>query len=224
MADVEFHSKNIAETKAKKDREVFVNVQEKKTIRQSAEEFQKKFAEAKAHASESRAKIENPGADENGVIRTHKQKTNWKPIIAVLIIIIIGITAYYVYPLIDKALTPTFEEAYELIKTDYEKGFNAYQKIINHSKDKSEKSDALARRSYAIIQVCDGKCLNQIKSDANEAEKISPSPNTAWLWHIIEYRYGSEDESENWIKTANSRGGISGWWDESDWTGDFNND
>ncbi len=97
MSDPVFHSKDIADTKAKEKRKVFVKVEEKKTLKQSAEEFQKKFAEAKAHAAESRAKIENPGVDANGLVTSHVKKPIAKIILITLIIAAVVAGGIFIY-------------------------------------------------------------------------------------------------------------------------------
>jgi len=126
--EVTFDSGNLANTKAKEKREIFVNVGQKKTIKQSAEEFQRKFAAA-------RDRVANQGANANGEIKSKKPIPK-KPFVIALIIIILGAGGYLAYPTIKSYFTPTKEKAYKLLQENPRKGVDYYYRL--YTKESNE--------------------------------------------------------------------------------------
>lgn len=214
---VAFHSSNISDTKAREKREVFVKVEEKKTLRQSAEEFQKKFAEAKAHAAESRAKIENPGADERGVIRSRQRfSLPWKKIIKTIVIIIIvaglGIGGYLAYPAIKERFTPTVEKAVAAAAAGKcQESIQNYQGVIDSASSATTKADLLQSRIMTLFQNCHDQSSSQILKDAYAAEELSPSAKTAYTIWFMESEYGDAAKAEEWRVKSEERGGSTEW-------------
>ena len=206
MADkpVTFHSENIRDTKAHEKREVFVNVEQKKTIKQSAEEFQKKFAAAKAHAAESRAKIENPGADEHGVVasRTRKPfptKTFLKIFIPVLLLAGAGFAVYHFWPAIHHEFFEVSEaRARELIEKDPKRFIEMYDKLIAEAKDEDEKILLLYNRIGMLDQYYGSKYASQMLNDAYTANELLPCYETAEQIVWLEEAYGTEAKAEEW--------------------------
>ena len=204
MTDVEFHSKNIADTKAKEKREIFVKVEEKKTIKQSAEEFQKKFAEAKAHAAESRARIENPGADEKGVIRSHQRlNINWRKVFKVLIpLVIIGGLALAVYlnwgAIHHEFFEVSRERAAELVRSNPGRAISMYDELIKQTTNEDSKIDLLYERMALLSSRHADSYTDQILADAYAAYEILPCYETASVIVETEESYGSTTAAEEW--------------------------
>lgn len=202
-----FHSGNIADTKSKTKREVFVNVEQKKTIKQSAAEFQKKFAEAKAHAAESRAKIENPGADENGVIRSRIPFVfPWKATIICLVIIGLGIGIYLAYPTIAYHLMPSEQRGFEILLQDKTAGIEYLTKLADRQTTANAKATILVNTGEYLLEKYDdaGEDIRQL---AYKAEKLAPSIDTAVLIWRYQQTYGTEEEATNWLQIIEERGG-----------------
>jgi len=202
-----FHSQNIADTKAKEKREVFTKVEEKKTLKQSAEEFQKKFADAKAHAAESRARIENPGADANGVIRSHKRfNINWKLVrrITIPVIIIAGLAAavYFNWGAIHHEFFEVSESrAQEFLPDNPERFIAMYDKLIEQETVAEEKARLLLTRAISL----DAEHTQQIRSDVYAAEELYPSLTTAETIIWYEENYGSEAAVIEWTAQLTER-------------------
>lgn len=206
MADqpLAFHSDNIHSTKAHEKREVFVKVEEKKTFKQTAEEFQKKFAAAKAHAAESRAKIENPGADANGVIRSHTRRPfPWKLVVFVVILIALGAGGYFAYKsywptIYSKYFDYSIENAYKLLKTDYARSIKIIEHNISKETDNEVKANLMLTKADMLDSGCGAECSTQILDSVYLAEETSPNYMTAG--YIIDYetKYGSEEEAKKW--------------------------
>lgn len=199
-----FHSDNIAGTKAKEKREVFVKVEEKKTLKQSAEEFQKKFAEAKAHIAETRAKIENPGADANGVIRSRAAFTiPWKTIFKILIPLAILATADYLiysnWSTINYYLFEVSEtRANDFIDKDPERYIKMYGQLIANAKTAEEKARLHLARAISLEDSHPGKYISQIKTDLYDAEEAYSSCTTASHIADFEDKYGSTTAAAEW--------------------------
>ena len=212
MADkpVTFHSENIRDTKAHEKREVFVHVEQKKTIKQSAEEFQKKFAAAKAHAAESRAKIENPGADEHGVVasRTRKPfptKTFLKIFIPVLLLAGAGFAVYHFWPAIHHEFFEVSEaRARELFEKNPQKAISMYDTLIEKAKTNEEKATLHLKR---IVLLDSPEYAGQAIDDAYAAEELYPSYTTAEIIMSLEERYGSTEKAEEWATKLEEREG-----------------
>ena len=216
---VVFHSGNIADTKAKEKREIFVKVEEKKTLKQSAEEFQKKFAEAKAHAAESRAKIENPGADANGVIRSGKSvNINWKLVrkIAIPAVILggIGLAVYLNWGAIYHEFFEVSEErAYELLGSDPERAATMFESIIVNEADSSTRAKKSIWYADNLFKSCSseegmncsGKILETIFKLSEISENASPSRLSALYMSTYYAQKGNTTEAEKWTATAESR-------------------
>lgn len=204
MSDLEFHSKNIADTKAKEKREIFVKVEEKKTIKQSAEEFQKKFAEAKAHAAESRARIENPGADEHGVIRSRQRfNINWRKVLKIFIpLVIIAGLALAVYlnwgAIHHEFFEVSRERAAELVRSNPGRAISMYDELIKQTTNEDSKIDLLYERMGLLSGYHADDYADQILADAYAAYEILPCYETASVIVETEENYGSTITAEEW--------------------------
>ena len=207
---VTFHSENIRDTKAREKREVFVNIEQKKTIKQSAEEFQRKFAEAKAHAAESRAKIENPGADEHGVVASHVRKPFPTKLVLkiglpILILAGIGLAAYLNWPTIYHQFFEVSEaKAQELFATDPQKSIAMYDTLIKQAKTNEEKAKLYLNR---VVLFDSPEYASQLFSDARAAEELYPSYTTAAVLKSLEERYGTIEKAEEWAAKLEERQG-----------------
>lgn len=207
---VTFHSDNIRDTKAREKREVFVNVEQKKTIKQSAEEFQQKFAAAKAHAAESRAKIENPGADASGVIRSHTRKPfpvklALKILIPVLILGGAGLAIYLNWGTIYHEFFEVSEErAHELFAKNPKKAISMYDTLIEQAKTNEAKATLYLNRAALLNSPEYGE---QALSDAYAADELYPSYSTAEVIIFLEEHYGSEEKAEAWAAKLEERQG-----------------
>ena len=199
-----FHSQNIADTKAKEKREVFTKVEEKKTFKQSAEEFQKKFAEAKAHAAESRARIENPGADANGVIRSHKRfNINWKLVrrITIPVIIVAGLAAavYFNWGAIHHEFFEVSESrAQEFLPDNPERFIAMYDKIIDEAETEDSKIELLFNRVAILDSTYGSQFSKQILNDSYRAYEILPCYETALQSIEKEEKYGTTEKASEW--------------------------
>lgn len=199
-----FHSDNIADTKSKTKREVFVNVEQKKTIKQSAAEFQKKFAEAKTHAAESRAKIENPGADENGVIHSRTPFVfPWKAVIKILIpLAILGIAGFFIYQNWSTINYYLFEvserRANDFIDKDPARYIKMYDQLIANAKTAEKKAELYLIRAINLEDSHGEKYISQVKSDLYAADEVYPSYTTANLILEFEEKHGSATAVEEW--------------------------
>jgi len=212
---MEFHSKNIADTKAHEKREVFVNVEQKKTIKQSAEEFQRKFAAAKAHAAESRAKIENPGADANGVIRSHVRrpfptKLALKIGIPVLLLAGAGLAIYLNWPAIYHEFFEVSEEkANELLSKNLPKAIEIYDKLLVEQTDQKTKAFKYLAYSEKIEESCSPECstetLAKIKEYITASESLNPTYASANLMYSYELNYGDSNVASEWEEKMNVR-------------------
>ena len=180
-----FHSQNIADTKAKEKREVFTKVEEKKTLKQSAEEFQKKFTEAKAHAAESRARIENPGADANGVIRSHTRfDINWKLVrcIAIPVIIIVGIAAAVCFNwgvIYHEFFEVSESRALEFLPDNPERFISMYDNLIEQETDQEKKAELILEKGIYLEHNTSGEYIELIMQEAYKADSLLPCQETA---------------------------------------------
>lgn len=216
---VVFHSSNIADTKAKEKREVFVKVEEKKTLKQSAEEFQRKFAEAKAHAAESRAKIENPGVDASGVIRSHTRKPfpvklALKILIPVLILGGAGLAVYLNWGTIHHEFFEVSEaRAYELLSSNPERAISMFEKVLAEETDSKKKESKSIIYAHKFLDICLGEngysCSNTeleaIRKFAEIAESITPSYQSATLMMDYYSAKGDQSNLDAWSEKAGER-------------------
>lgn len=216
---VVFHSENIKDTKAHEKREVFVKVEEKKTLKQSAEEFQKKFAEAKAHAAESRARIENPGVDENGVVSSRAKKPFPTKLvlkigIPVLILTGVGLAIYLNWGAIHHEFFEVSEaRANELLKSNPEKFISIYSQLIEQSTNDDDKVELLFDRISILESSYGDKFASQMLKDAHAAYEIIPCYETAQQIVSLEEKYGSPEEASEWkakLETLDKEGLILG--------------
>lgn len=216
MADqpLAFHSDNIHSTKAHEKREVFVKVEEKKTFKQTAEEFQKKFAAAKAHAAESRAKIENPGADASGVIRSHTRrpfpvKTVLKIAIPLLILAGAGLAIYLNWPTIYHEFFEVSEEkATKLLLSDKPAEFiKMYDGLLEKATTPENKAALHLTRAINLEENYPGEYTEQCASDIYAAEDLYPSYTTAQAIITFEETYGSKTKAEEWRAKLDERNG-----------------
>lgn len=213
-----FHSQNIADTKAREKREVFVHVEEKKTIKQSAEEFQKKFAEARAHAAESRAKIENPGADANGIVASREHRFSPAKILKIFILVVIlGIIGLVVYlnwdTIYQKFFEASEEKAMSLLADNPEDAGAMFVRIVNKASDPEQKEANSLWYAQRLLNLClvgdEYHCSNQVLEEmrklAEIAENISPSSKSA-IFMANYYRAKNDTTNfELWYQRAQER-------------------
>lgn len=208
---VAFHSGDISGTKAHEKREVFVHVEEKKTIKQTAAEFQKKFADAKAHAAETRAKIENPGADANGVIRSHGHKAFptklvLKIAIPIFILAGIGLAVYLNWGAIyHEFFEVSTERATDFLDSNPQRFIEMYDQLIAESDSDEEKVSLLFLR-MGLLESHHGETFaQQILKDAYQADEIWPCYETAERIVTAEETYGSSATAEEWKAKLETR-------------------
>lgn len=207
---VVFHSDNIRDTKAREKREVFVKVEEKKTLKQSAAEFQQKFAAAKAHAAESRAKIENPGADEHGVIRSAKRiNIPWRKVvkfaIPVVVLAGIGLAVYLNWGAIHHEFFEVSEQrAKEFVESDPQRYIEMYDKLIDEAKSEDEKVELLFNRIATLDGAYGSQYAEQILNDAYKAYEILPCYETILQIIETENKYGSPEKASEWSAKLDS--------------------
>lgn len=216
---VVFHSENIKDTKAHEKREVFVKVEEKKTLKQSAEEFQKKFAEAKAHAAESRARIENPGVDENSVVssRTKKPfptKLVLKIGIPVLILAGVGLAIYLNWGAIHHEFFEVSEaRAYELLPKDPVRAASMFKKVLSEKTEPKAKGQKGVWYANQILNTCrdesgfncSAELVKEVIKIAIIAEESSPTYLSADILETCYTAIGDEPEAKNWHNNAENR-------------------
>ena len=207
---ITFHSGDISRTKAKEKREIFTKVEEKKTLKQSAEEFQKKFAEAKTQAAESRARIENPGADESGMIRSHKRfNINWKLVrrIAIPVVIGAGLAAavYFNWGAINHEFFEVSESrAQEFLPDNPDRFIGMYDELISNAESTDEKVELLFKRIAMLDSSYGGQYTTQMLTDAYKAYEILPCYETGAQIVESENKYGSTDKASEWTVKLDS--------------------
>ena len=197
--DVTFHSDDLSNTKAKEKREVF-NVQQKKTIKQSAEEFQRKFTAAKNRAA-------NPGPDTNGVIKS-KKLISKKPFIICFIILALGIGGYFAYPVVRNYFELTPEKANMELEKNPEKFISMYNKLISQTDDPKEKASLLIDRAFLLTEQYEKEYFSKALEDAYQADSLYPSMTTAALIAELEQKFGSEEKAKEWEEKILERDGI----------------
>ncbi len=206
---VSFRSENLNQTKAYEKREVFVNVQEKKTAKTLVNDFQKKFAYAKSHTEETKAKIQNP----NGEAQQKKPfptKKVLKISIPIAILLVIGIVVYMNWRTIySNYFEISKEKALTLLKSGDKSGFEEhFTKLTSKAKDDKEKSFLYVWKAGILDAYCGSDCSAEILETAHESEEIIPSKDSALVIYQFETKYGDETEAQKWLEKSMDRESI----------------
>lgn len=204
---VSFHSDNIGQSKAHEKREVFVNVVEKRSVKQTAEEFQKKFANAKSHAAESRRKIQA-----NGLIPERiKKKFPLKKVLLIGIpVLALGIGGFVVYQNWDEIYYKYFEVSREktvsFLKANDKSTFETeFTKLVNKAPDATEKSLLYVWKAEVLNAYCGEPCSKEILESAHKSEETFQSKNSALVIYKYEKLYGDESKASEWLEKSESR-------------------
>ncbi len=191
-----FHSNGLMGTKAREKREVFTNVKEKNSFKQHAIEIGKKITNAKQNPETNIA--------QKRIARIDKQTTK-KLIILIVIAASLVAAGYYLYPIIKKYFAINEEKAIMLAETNPEKSIKMFEKLIQETDDNEQKAILHIRRSSALREIDSDKYLEQIMTDAYEAENLYPTITTAEYIAEIEHEYGSETKAKEYEEKASER-------------------
>ena len=198
---INFHSNNIASTKAKEKREIFVNVKQERSIENSVKSIQQKYSEIKTTAK-------NTIETQKKKIDNQKKKKIKKIIIIILAVMLLGGGGYLAYYLIKESQSVSSEKADNYLTTDPDKFISMYEQLIANTNSSEEKVDLLITRINAFRYTYGEEYAEQMLKDAYRAHEIYPSYTTANMIVELEHEYGSEEKANEWREKLNEYRGI----------------
>lgn len=203
VSSISFNSEKLMNTKAKEKREIFVNVENKKSLKENAEEFQKKFMRLKNRANESNKTEVAPKEK-----KPFPVKKLLKILIPLILIIAAGIAVYANWDYINYNLFEVSEKrAKDFIKDNPNRYISIYDSLINKTNNPEEKSTLLLTKVSMLEGNHPGEFAEQCLKDVYQAEELYPSYTSAELIINMESKYGSEATAEEWKAKLSGREG-----------------
>ncbi|MBR3131219.1 hypothetical protein IKG31_01460 [Candidatus Saccharibacteria bacterium] len=203
---INFHSENIANTKAKEKREIFINVQQERPLERGVKSIQQKYDEIRTSARDAIA------SQKERIVEVKKRGNNYnikKIIIIILIITALGAGSYLIYRYLIKDDQPsTYNTVSEYLATDPEKFISTYDQLIDKASSSIEKIDLLFARINALRYTYGEEYAEQMLQDAYRAHEIYPSYTTAKMIIELEQEYGTDEKAKEWQNKLNEYRGI----------------
>ena len=194
LSTMSFNSEKLMSTKAKEKREIFVNVENKRTLKENAEEFQKKFMKLKNRANETDKTVAAPKEK-----KPFPVKKFLKIFLPLILLLAAGIAIYVNWDYINYNLFEVSEKrAKDFIKDNPNRYISIYDSLIKKTNDPEEKSTLLLTKVSMLEEEHPGEFAEQCLKDVYQAEELYQSYTSAELIIDMESKYGSEATAEEW--------------------------
>jgi len=189
--EVTFDSGNLANTKAKEKREIFVNVGQKS-----------RFGRFTA-----KNKQENNNTNFNGKPKKpFPTKKVVKLCIPIIFVLAIGAAIYLNWSTIYYNLFEVSEtRSRDFLENDPKKFISVYDAMIKQTEDNEEKAILYLERANKLEEAHPGEYVEQYRNDVYAAEGIYPTYTTAEYIIRFEETYGSETTAEEWRTELSKR-------------------